>query len=132
MRAAYRERRSCYTRPVKRPLLSLRGLGPALVPAFTPATLATLALLGCNGKATRVECTSMLDRYIDMTLVTEPGLADLPAAEAHAAREIKKALRKGDQRYMRVQQQCEAEITQREYRCAMKAPSPETWQACID
>ena len=39
---------------------------------------------------------------------------------------------KGDTRYVRVQQQCEAEITQREYRCAMKAPSPETWQACID
>jgi hypothetical protein len=100
------------------------------------ASLASLAactgLTACNGKVTRVECTEMLDRYIDMTVAGEPGLADLPEAEARAARDMKKALRKGDARYMRVQQQCEAEITRREYRCAMKAPSPETWQACID
>lgn len=101
-------------------------------PAIAPVTLATLTLLGCNGKVTRAECTEMLDRYIDMTVAGEPGLADLPEAEARAARDIKKALRKGDTRYTRVQEQCEAEITRREYRCAMKAPSPETWQACID
>lgn len=74
----------------------------------------------------------MLDKYIDMTVGGEPGLADLPAEEARAARDNQKALRKADSRYVRVQQQCEAEITRREYRCAMKAPSPETWQACID
>lgn len=100
------------------------------------ASLASLAacngLVACNGKVTRAECTEMLDRYIDMTVAGEPGLADLPEAEARAARDMKKALRKGDSRYMRVQQQCEVEITRREYRCAMKAPSPETWQACID
>ena len=95
-------------------------------------SLAPFAALACNGKVTRVECTEMLDRYIDMTVAGEPGLADLPEAGARAARDMKKALRKGDPRYMRVQQQCESEITRREYRCAMKAPSPETWQACID
>jgi hypothetical protein len=73
-------------------------------------------LLACNGKVTRAECTQMLDHYIDMTAASEP----------------EKALRKGDPRYVRVQEQCEAEIARREYRCAMKAPSPETWQACID
>jgi hypothetical protein len=106
------------------------------LPLASLASLASLAactgLTACNGKVTRVECTEMLDRYIDMTVAGEPGLADLPEAEARAARDMKKALRKGDARYMRVQQQCEAEITRREYRCAMKAPSPETWQACID
>ena len=72
--------------------------------------------LACNGKVTRAQCTEMLDRYVDMTVASEP----------------ERALRKSDPRYLRVQHQCEAEITQREYRCAMKAPSPETWQACID
>jgi hypothetical protein len=91
-----------------------------------------LMFVACNGKVTRAECTEMLDRYIDMTVAGEPGISDLPASEARAARDIKKALRKGDARYVRVQEQCEAEITRREYRCAMKAPSPETWQACID
>jgi hypothetical protein len=58
----------------------------------------------------------MLDRYIDMTVASEP----------------ERVLRKSDTRHARVQAQCEAEVTRREYRCAMKAPSPETWQACID
>ncbi len=75
----------------------------------------------CNGKITRAECTEMLDRYVDMT-AREPG----------EAASSEKALRKSEPRYARVEQQCEAEISRREYRCAMKAPSPETWQACID
>ena len=74
----------------------------------------------------------MLDKYIDMTVAGEPTASDRSAAEALAAREMKKALRKGEPSYRRVQEQCEAEITKREYRCAMKAPTPETWQACID
>ena len=83
-----------------------------LIPALLPA-------LACNSKISRGECTQMLDRYVDMTSAGPRSDSD-------------KALRKSDARYMRVEQQCEAEITRREYRCAMKAPSPETWQACID
>jgi len=90
-----------------------------------------LAALSCGGRATRAECTDMLDRYVDMTVAGEPELAEMPP-EARAAREVKKALRKGEASYKRVQEQCEAEISRREYRCAMKAPTPETWQACID
>ena len=74
----------------------------------------------------------MLDRYVFMTAGGESGFANLPAEQATTARLSELALRKTDTRYARVQQQCEAEITRREYRCAMKAPSPETWQACID
>ena len=99
---------------------------------FSSAFSSALSCGACNAKVTRAECTEMLDRYIDMTVSGDPDLADLPAAEARAAREMKKALRKGDPRYVRVQDQCEAEISRREYRCAMKAPTPETWQACID
>jgi len=98
---------------------------------------------GCQGgrKITRAACTEMLDRYIDMTVAGEPlpsGIDDSRdpldpnSASARAAREMKKSQRKGSASYARVREQCEAEITQREYRCAMKAPTPETWQACID
>jgi hypothetical protein len=89
-------------------------------------------LLACNGKATREQCTEMLDRYLDMTIAGDPALVDLPPAEARAAREMKKALRKAEPSYARVENQCESEISKSEYRCAMKAPTPETWQACID
>ncbi|MBX3189857.1 MAG: hypothetical protein KF819_22720 [Labilithrix sp.] len=97
------------------------------------ATLAPAALaLACDGKVTRSECSEMLDKYVDMTALGEPALANLPPAEARAARDMKKALRKTEPGYKRVHDQCEAEISRREYRCAMKAPNPETWQACID
>ena len=92
----------------------------------------SMLALACNGKATRAQCNEMLDKYLDMTIAGEPDLADLAPAEARAAREMKKALRKSEPSYARVEGQCEAEITKSEYRCAMKAPTPETWQACID
>lgn len=98
--------------------------------------LAAMALpllaAACNGKATRAQCNEMLDHYLDMVIASDPSLADLPPAEARAAREMKKALRKGEPGYARVESQCESEISRSEYRCAMKAPTPETWQACID
>jgi hypothetical protein len=96
------------------------------------ALLTLAALPACNGKATRDQCTEMLDKYLDMTIAGDPSLADLPPAEANAAREMKRALRKNEPSYARVEKQCESEITKSEYRCAMKAPTPETWQACID
>jgi hypothetical protein len=95
------------------------------------ASLGMLAV-ACDAKASRAECTEMLDKYVFMTAGGESGFADLPPEQATAARQSELALRKTDPRYARVQKQCEAEITRREYRCAMKAPSPETWQACID
>jgi hypothetical protein len=97
--------------------------------------LAPLAVASCNGKVTREECSQMLDRYLDMTIASEyeaRELASLTPSEAHAAREMKKAIRKTEPSYRRVHEQCEAEISKKEYRCAMKAPTPETWQACID
>ena len=97
-----------------------------------PALFLLALPVGCNGKVTREQCIEMLDKYLDMTIAADPALAELPPTEARAAREIKKALRKGEPSYARVENQCESEITKSEYRCAMKAPTPETWQACID
>ena len=94
-------------------------------------TLPLLAL-ACNGKVSREQCTEMLDKYLDMAIASDSALADLPPAEARAAREMKRALRKAEPSYARVEKQCETEISKSEYRCAMKAPTMETWQACID
>ena len=91
-----------------------------------------IGLVACNGRATKEQCNEMLDKYLDMTIAGEQGPTDLSPAEQRAAREMKKALRKTEPSYARVATQCETEITKAEYRCAMKAPTPETWQACID
>ncbi len=104
-------------------------------PRTSPGPVTALScamLLACHGKATRKECDEMLDKYVDMVVDGEVSHEDLPSEEAHAAREMKKALRRAEPSYARVERQCESEITKREYRCAMKAPNPETWQACID
>lgn len=92
----------------------------------------SLLVSGCTGKATRAECTAMLDKYLDLTIAQDPSLTKLTPEEANAAREIKRALRKDEPAYKRVHDQCEREISKREYRCAMKTHTPETWQACID
>ena len=104
-----------------------------LLPAGLGALVLAIALAwGCTGRASRDDCAQMLDKYLDMTIASDPALADLSPEQADAARQMKKALRKGEPSYRRVEDQCEREITKREYRCAMKAPNPETWQACID
>jgi hypothetical protein len=88
--------------------------------------------LACNGRASQKDCIEMLDRYLDMTMAGDPSLEGLSDAEGKAARDMKVALRRGEPTYRRVQDQCEAEISKKEYRCAMKADTPEKWQACID
>lgn len=99
-----------------------------------PPAIAALAIAAaaCDARATRGECSEMLDKYVDMMVAGEVAALDLPPSEARAAHEAQKAKKKSDPSYRRVHDQCAAEVTRREYRCAMKAPNPETWQACID
>ena len=94
--------------------------------------LVSIVLCACNGKATKAQCGEMLDKYLDMTIAADPSLADLTPSQQNAAREMKKALRKSEPSYAKVANQCETEVSTNEYRCAMKSPTPETWQACID
>jgi len=112
--------------------MNRRGWAVSAVCVGVVGIVVASSAVACNGKATRVECNEMLDKYLDMILAGEPGLQDLSPAEARAAREMKKAIRKTEPSYARVETQCESEISKSEYRCAMKAPTPETWQACID
>jgi hypothetical protein len=87
----------------------------------------------CKGGLSHDECTEMLDKYLDMSIVSEnEGGRELSPPELAAAREVKKALRKSEASFKRVTDQCEREVSRSEYRCAMKANTPETWQACID
>ncbi len=87
---------------------------------------------GCRGKVTHAECMEMLDRYVDMSIAADPSLAGLTPQQAADVRDMKKAVKKGEKSYVRVEQQCEREISRKEYDCAMKAPNPNEWEACID
>ncbi len=74
----------------------------------------------------------MLDRYVDMTLAADPALAHLSETQARAAREMKREVKKAEKSYRRVHDQCQAEVRRAEYDCAMHAPTPNDWEACID
>lgn len=105
-------------------------------PAPFTNVLAVLALVlgssACKGKLKPEECTEMLDRYVDMTIQGDPQLASLPVAQAAVVREMKKEVKKGEKSYRQVQEQCEAEVSRREYDCAMSAKTPNDWEACIE
>lgn len=93
-----------------------------------------LALLAScrRGQPSPAECTEMLDRYLDMTIAADPTLASLPPSQAKVAREMKREVKKGDKSYRQVEEQCQREVSRSEYDCAMKAPSPNDWEACIE
>ncbi len=74
----------------------------------------------------------MLDRYLDMTIGADPTLANLPASQQKIARDMKKEVKKGDASYRKVEEQCAREVSRSEYDCAMKAPNPNEWEACIN
>jgi hypothetical protein len=74
----------------------------------------------------------MLDRYLDMTIAQDPSVAQLPPAQNEIARAIKKETKRGDDSYKQVAAQCQREVSRGEYDCAMKAPSPNEWEACIE
>jgi hypothetical protein len=92
-----------------------------------------LALLGCtHAKPSPAECTEMLDRYLDMTIAGDAMLASLPPSQGKIARDMKREVKKGDKSYRQVEEQCQREVSRSEYDCAMKAASPNDWEACIE
>jgi hypothetical protein len=91
-----------------------------------------IASSSSNRKVTHAECTEMIDHYLDMAIGADPELAKLPPAQQGPVREMKKALKKGEKSYAQVEQQCDAEITRKEYACAVKAKAPNDWEACIE
>ena len=104
----------------------------ASVAILVGSALGVLGSSGCSGKVTHAECTEMLDKYIEMTVARDGDIAKLSESAKAAATDMKRAVRKADPRYRQVHDQCETEVTRKEYRCAMGADSPERWESCIE
>ncbi len=95
-------------------------------------SFAGVLALGCNRKVGAQECKEMLEKYLDMVIGGDPELAKLTEEQRKAVREVKKAVRMGEPAFAQVSTKCETEVTRKEYDCAMHAPSPDAWQACIE
>lgn len=96
------------------------------------AAFALVVASGCNRKVGAPECKEMLEKYLDMVIGGDPELAKLTEEQRKAVREVKKAVRMGEPAFAQVSTKCETEVTRKEYDCAMHAPSPDAWQACIE
>ena len=92
--------------------------------------LAVLVTVGCK-RPTTTECHSMLDRYLDMTEDDDPALAGLTDSPRANVRSERLAERRASPSYLRAQSRCTAEVSQSAYDCAMKAPTPNDWEACL-
>jgi hypothetical protein len=98
-----------------------------------PAVFAVGGLLvACRRPVTHQQCAEMLDKYVDMTLMADPKTRDLPPAQAAAAREMKKAVKKAEPVYAKAEKQCATEVSRSEYACAMDAKNADEWEACIE
>jgi hypothetical protein len=91
-----------------------------------------MSAAACSRRASRAECTAMLDKYIEMETWRTDDVARASERQRPAIIETKKAQKKAEDSYKKALAQCEAEVHTSELECAMKAPSPESWQACID
>jgi hypothetical protein len=101
----------------------------ALVPVFVLA----LAAGGCKrpAMATPPECEQLLQHFIDMKVAEDPrgkGASDAGRAELRIqiSREIL-----SDPDVHQVQTQCQTEVTQAEYDCAVATTTARAWNDCI-
>jgi hypothetical protein len=109
-----------------------RTLAARLCVSLAGITLAASPAACRRSPPSPAECTAMLERYLDMTIASDPAFANMPPAQSKVVREMKREVKKGDKSFRQVEEQCQREVSRAEYDCAMKAPSPNEWEACIE
>jgi hypothetical protein len=82
--------------------------------------------------ASRAQCDKLRDRYIDLQLSSLPA-ARAMTPEARAALRGKLALEAllGPQA-ARLDERCEARVSEARYKCAVAAVTLEVWQTCME
>jgi hypothetical protein len=88
--------------------------------------------LGCSKTPSVQDCDAMLDRYLDMTEDDDPALAGMTGEPRAGVRASRIGERRASLSYVRAEKRCTTEVTPKEQRCAMKAPSPNEWEACFE
>ncbi len=91
-----------------------------------------LATAGCASRPSAEECGKMLDRYVDMTAGQDPAFAGLSEERARELRAKKLAEKRLEATYTSALAKCTREVSRKELACAMAAPTPNDWEACIE
>jgi len=103
------------------------------VPALTvrDVLLAAFAALagitaGCKAKANASQCDQLLDRYA--TLVVTEKMVDASPAQIHAEQQREKGEARADDTF----KNCNSEVSQAEFECAMRAPTADAFEKCLE
>lgn len=86
----------------------------------------------CRTPVTEVQCTEMLDRYVQMSIGGQDDILALPETARAPETALRTEAHHASDAYRKKLAQCMSEVSTRQYRCAMKAGNPDQWEACVD
>lgn len=101
---------------------------------FAPLVMGLLLCLSCRRveMASPAQCERLLNRYIDLKLGEDP-TASAMTSEARATLRAKIAIDVlSDSDVHQVRTQCESEVTEAEFTCAIAAQTSKVWNDCIE
>ena len=90
------------------------------------AAIAVACAAGCKPKASANECDQLLERYAQL-VVTER-FADAGVEQIRTEREREKSEARGDDAF----KNCSSEVSHAEFECAMRAPSADALEKCLE
>lgn len=102
-----------------------RSFAAALAMTWLAASVA-VASTSCKAKATASDCDQLLERYAQL-VVTER-YPDASATQVQSFHEQEKREAMGDDAF----KNCSSQVSRSEFDCAMKAPSADTFEKCLE
>lgn len=98
--------------------------GLALIIAVTMAIAPAMG--GCKKKVTQAQCEELLDRYA--TLVVSEKMKDAPPEQLKAEQVRERDEARNDDDF----KNCTTELSTEDYTCAMKAPTADALEKCLE
>jgi hypothetical protein len=81
--------------------------------------------------ASAAQCERLVERFIDLKLSEDPRAPTLTSEDrAHLRGQIAAQVQ-ADSDVQQVKHQCETQVTEAEYKCAIVAPTSKAWNDCI-
>jgi hypothetical protein len=81
--------------------------------------------------ASTAQCEKLLDRFIDLKLSEDPRAPAMTSEERARLRGTLAAEVQSDSDVRQVKDQCQTEVTEAEYQCAIGARTSKAWNDCI-
>jgi hypothetical protein len=92
-----------------------------------------LALVACRrpAMASPAQCEKLVDRYIDLKLSEDPRARQMSSEDRARLRGTLATEVLSDSDVQQVEAECQAQVTEAEYTCAIAAASSKAWNDCI-